>query len=205
MVTIRLARDLVERAAADALGMENAVRTRFTLGPAVSPAADRSWARMSDMLQREVAEGGVAMSNPLVARSMSEAAAATLVGTHRLITDGVDPQRTGIVGHAAVRRAVMFMEDNAEQPLTVGDIAAAARVGPRALQEAFRRHLETTPLGYLRDIRLVRAHAELCAADGDTGVNVTTVAYRWGFSNLGRFAALYRRRFGHSPSRTLRS
>jgi transcriptional regulator GlxA family with amidase domain len=33
---------------------------------------------------------------------------------------------------------------------------------------------------------------------------VTRVASRWGFLQLGRFAASYRAKFGELPSRTLR-
>jgi transcriptional regulator GlxA family with amidase domain len=32
---------------------------------------------------------------------------------------------------------------------------------------------------------------------------VTAVAWRWGFTHMGRFAIAYRRRFGESPSATL--
>jgi AraC-like DNA-binding protein len=35
-------------------------------------------------------------------------------------------------------------------------------------------------------------------------VSVAEVAARWGFSHLGRFAAAYRKRYGESPSHTLR-
>ncbi|MFD0385941.1 helix-turn-helix transcriptional regulator [Streptomyces stramineus] len=75
---------------------------------------------------------------------------------------------------------------------------------PRALQEAFRRHLGTTPLGYLREVRLGRAHRDLAVGRGNAAVTVAQVAYRWGFGNLGRFAASYQQRYGHAPSRTLR-
>jgi AraC-like DNA-binding protein len=34
---------------------------------------------------------------------------------------------------------------------------------------------------------------------------VAAVAYRWGFGNLGRFAADYRQEFGRSPSEVLRA
>ena len=33
---------------------------------------------------------------------------------------------------------------------------------------------------------------------------VTSVAFDWGFSHLGRFAALYKACFGEQPSETLR-
>lgn len=204
MVTIRLARDLVEQAAADSLGIEAPVRARFTLGAAVSSRAGRTWGRIASAVQREVEEGGIALTSPLVATSLSQAAAAALVETHPLITDGVDVRPTGVVPHAAVRRAMAFMDDFANQPITLGDIARAARVSPRALQEAFRRHLGTTPLGHLRDVRLRRAHQDLVTASRVGGVSVTHVAQAWGFSNLGRFSALYQRRYGQPPSRTLR-
>ncbi|MFJ9644092.1 helix-turn-helix domain-containing protein [Streptomyces sp. NPDC101206] len=77
--------------------------------------------------------------------------------------------------------------------------------GP-ALQYAFARHAATTPLAYLRRVRLAPVHAELtAAAPADGGVTVTEVAARWGFTHAGRFAAAYRNAYGASPSQTLRS
>jgi len=57
---------------------------------------------------------------------------------------------------------------------------------------------------YLRDRRLERAHEDLTDAIPSDGVTVTDVAERWGFHHLGSFAALYRNRWGESPSETLR-
>lgn len=203
MVTIRLAREDVERAAAEALGVDGPVRTRFALGAAVSPQAARSWAGISAAVRREVLGEGIARGNPLVATHLTRTAAAVLVGTQRLITS-VDARRsTGTVSHAAVRRVLALVEERADQPHTLADLAAAARVSPRALQEAFRLHLDTTPLGYLREVRLRRAHRDLEAAGRDGSATVSDVAHRWGFSNLGRFAAYYRKQYGQPPSRTL--
>ena len=58
-----------------------------------------------------------------------------------------------------------FIEENAHADITVADIAAAASVTVRAIQLAFRRHLDTTPLEYLRRVRLGHAHRDLLAAD----------------------------------------
>lgn len=103
-----------------------------------------------------------------------------------------------------LRRAVAFIDEHAHRDITVADIAAAAFVTIRAIQLAFRRHLDTTPAGYLRRIRLDQAHRQLQAADPDRD-SVTAVAYRWGFSSPSRFASYYRRVFGVQPSHTLRS
>ncbi|WP_415858950.1 helix-turn-helix domain-containing protein [Agromyces laixinhei] len=47
------------------------------------------------------------------------------------------------------------------------------------------------------------AHQELTREDPNEG-SVSEIARRWGFVNLGRFAAAYRREFGENPSETLR-
>jgi transcriptional regulator GlxA family with amidase domain len=60
-------------------------------------------------------------------------------------------------------------------------------------------------MAYLKTVRLARAHADLRQSSVEEGVTVAAVAYRWGFGNLGRFAADYRREFGRSPSEVLRA
>ncbi|MEU3756541.1 AraC family transcriptional regulator [Streptomyces olivoreticuli] len=204
MTTVRLARETVEAAAADALGVEGPLRARFGLGGPISAGAARSWAGISAAVHREVLGEGIARTSPLIAAHLTQTTAALLMETYRLVTDGVDAQRPGVVAHGAVRRAMALAEERPDQPLTLADLALAARVSPRALQEAFRRHLGTTPLGYLREVRLGRAHADLLAGRGNPAVTVAQVACHWGFANLGRFAGLYRERYGVPPSRTLR-
>jgi transcriptional regulator GlxA family with amidase domain len=98
---------------------------------------------------------------------------------------------------------VQFVEDNASRPIGVEDIAEAARLSQRGLQDLFRRSLGTTPSRYLRTVRLDGVKAELERADAET-VSVTEVAHRWGFAHVARFAGWYREAFGENPSRTLR-
>jgi AraC-like DNA-binding protein len=104
-----------------------------------------------------------------------------------------------------LRRALAFIDEHAGDPITLDEIAAAARLSPRGVQAAFRRHLDTTPLSYLRSVRMERAHRDLQGAEPGDGVRVAALAAKWGFTHLGRFAVDYRRRFGTYPSQTLRS
>jgi AraC-like DNA-binding protein len=103
-----------------------------------------------------------------------------------------------------LRRAIAYIEGNAHTDLTLRDIADHTCVSPRAIQLMFRRHLDCTPTQYLRSVRLHLAHRDLMASDPAT-VTVAYVAQRWGFAHMGRFAAHYRERYGHSPHTTLRS
>ena len=97
------------------------------------------------------------------------------------------------------------MDSEADLDITPLDIARAACVTVRAIQLAFRRHLDTTPMAHLRSLRLERAHQQLRAANRGDGTTVTDVASRWGFLDPSRFAALYRRTYGEPPSQTLQS
>lgn len=102
-----------------------------------------------------------------------------------------------------VKRALDVMHAEPWRPYTIKDLATVAGVGVRVLQDAFRQHVGMPPLTYLRRLRLDGVHAELSrAAPGEA--SVSEVAYRWGFTHLGRFAGAYRERFGVSPSHTLR-
>lgn len=103
-----------------------------------------------------------------------------------------------------LRRAIAFIEANPDRDITLVDIARAASVTTRAVQLAFRRHLNTTPMAYLRRVRLHHAHQQLEDSTPDDGLTVTRVALDWGFPNPSRFAALYRAAYGRLPSHSLR-
>lgn len=122
----------------------------------------------------------------------------TLLHRDETAADRADSTQT------VLRRAIAYIDaHHADPDISLADIAAAARVTPRAVQYAFRRHKGTTPTGYLRETRLARAHRDLVAADPASGDTVTSIAARWGFAHPGRFAGLYRRVYAQSPRTTL--
>lgn len=99
----------------------------------------------------------------------------------------------------AIRQATEFMRENLLQPLTVEDIAQATGCSARALAGAFRSQRGQTVTSVLRELRLDAARDALLA--GDPALTIGAVCVRFGFSNPGRFAALYRERFGVLPLR----
>jgi transcriptional regulator GlxA family with amidase domain len=102
-----------------------------------------------------------------------------------------------------IRAALEIIDAQAHLPLTVSALAARTHVSVRSLQQGFRSHLDASPMEYLRQVRLHRAHQALLDSD-PSSVTVAAVAYRWGFTNPGRFAAAHTQRYGESPSETLR-
>jgi AraC-like DNA-binding protein len=170
----------------------------------VSAERQAMWASTAKFVCAELVTSGRTEISPLMAHELTRMAATVMLETFPNTT--MTARYAGGPGWAppaAVRRAAAFIEAHPERPLTLADIAAAAGVTGRALQPAFRRYYDTTPVGYLRQARLERAYAELRNADAATGVTVATVARRWGWASLSQFGAAYQRRFGEPPSRTL--
>ncbi|WP_411863235.1 AraC family transcriptional regulator [Tsukamurella tyrosinosolvens] len=101
-----------------------------------------------------------------------------------------------------VKRVIDRIHADPARVWTASDMAEAAGVSVRRLQEGFRLYVGVSPREYLLGVRLERAHHDLVhASPMDT---VADVAMRWGFHHTGRFAAAYRRRYGVPPSVTRR-
>ncbi|WP_051711261.1 AraC family transcriptional regulator [Streptomyces sp. NRRL S-350] len=198
-----LSRRAVEEALAARLGDLPRELPRFH--PALDPGnpAVRAWLELAGHF-RTFAASALALRSPLGTGHFERLLVDGLLDAqaHSLTRSTVD--RGPALLPSALRRAVDFCAEHADEAVSVADIARAARVSLRTLREGFRRHLDTTPLAYLRRVRLDRAHHDLLAiADGRASGTVTEIACRWGFTHLGRFSADYRRAYGRSPSEAL--
>ena len=101
-----------------------------------------------------------------------------------------------------LRLAVKLMRAAVRDPISVAEIAQRCGVSERTLRKHFRAFLGVSPARYLRWLRLAAARDALLS--GALGFSVTEIAKRFEFNHFGRFAEQYRRRFGESPSATLR-
>jgi len=171
----------------------------------VTTAARARWMRTTGYIGGLLADPDAAAS-PLIIGSAARLLAATAltIFPNTALTDPTIEDRHD--SHPdTLRRAISYIEANADHDVGVADIAQAAYVTVRTIQLAFRRHLGTTPMAYLRRVRLDRARDDLRNADPGQGTTVTTIATRWGFASPSRFAAFYRNAYGVLPSHTLRS
>jgi AraC-like DNA-binding protein len=179
---------------------------RFEAVAPISAERQAMWASTAKFVCAELVSSGSTEISPLMAHELTRMAATVMLETFpNTAMTALYVAGPGWTPPAAVRRAAAFIEAHADQPVTLADIAAAAGVTGRALQAAFRRYYDNTPVGYLRHARLERAYTELQDADPATGVTVAAVARRWGWTSPSQFTAAYRRRFGEAPSRTLRT
>jgi AraC-like DNA-binding protein len=187
----------------DALGLVDQETVNVDFTRPITAAAGHHWSQTIRYVQSFISNSPMLAAAPLARRELRWLVNSAVLACFPNST--LDAQPAFYAGDTPqpLRRALAFIDEHAGDPITLNEIAIAARLSPRGLQAAFRRHLDTTPLARLRSVRMERAHLDLQHAEpGDT--SVAALAARWGFTHLGRFAVEYRRRYGHSPSQTLR-
>jgi AraC-like DNA-binding protein len=101
------------------------------------------------------------------------------------------------------RRAIAYIEQHFDQPITLAEIAMVAGCSIRSLSRAFAQFVGNTPMRYVQNLRLERARADL-QGPHDARETILDVAMRRGFNHQGEFNRRYRSRFGETPSQTRR-
>ncbi len=183
------------------LGRTGRPKLDLALGMRMTDQRVQSWWRSIDLLREEFLSDSPMLDEPLASRELEQMIMnRLLLAQPHNYSDALQLSTTP--QSRVVAKARALMDDHACEELTVADIAEAVGVSMRALQEGFRRDLQTTPTEYLRDVRMRNVRASLLEADPST-TTVTKLAHRCGFVHLGRFSIDYRRRFGESPSQTL--
>ncbi|OOL32811.1 AraC family transcriptional regulator [Rhodococcus rhodochrous] len=195
IVGVKLDRDYLDRELARILG-----RPDLQLPEQVdlTGEAGQSWMTLLRSVVDQLRADEELWRNPLVAEQLSGALTSAFVLA--VMPDG----GTGTAARPRiVKRVLDRIHEDPAQPWTSADMAELAGVSVRRLQEGFREYLGVCPRDYLLDLRLERIHQELAAGD-PAATSVTEVAMRWGMTHTGRFAAAYRRKYGVTPSATLR-
>jgi AraC-like DNA-binding protein len=166
-------------------------------------AAARSWINMVLSFKEQFFRVDSLVTRPLVGLPLIDALVRGLLfAAEHPHLNALTEQRQ-LSAPRAVRIAVDIIEEEAHLPLTLSSIAARSHISVRTLQQSFQRHLGTSPMALLREVRLRRAHQTLLESD-PSSVTVASVAYGWGFTNLGRFAAAHAARYGETPIEALR-
>ncbi len=170
------------------------------------PAVAAWWQAVTDMTRNLHSHGAQWLRHPAAFGAME---AFLLSGLDLLRPSGLASHAPSILSSqgdtSRLQRAVDHIHAHVHQALSLTTIAAAACMSPRALEAAFRRRFDLSPLAYARAVRLEAVHQvlQMAALDGHPTL-LSDVALHHGFIHMGRFAAYYKQHFGCSPSVTLR-
>jgi AraC-like DNA-binding protein len=202
-VFVKIERGAVDDALAHSLGCELTSQIDFRSAMPTTSGPGRSWIEMLLLVKRQLFQPDSLIHQPLVGLPLIDG----LVRGLLMAADHRDREAvmrgSGRLAPSVVRAAIDIIEAESDLPLTVSALAVRTNVSVRTLYDGFRRHLGTTPMAYLRDVRLRRVHETLLASDPSV-TTVAAVAHRWGFTHHGRFAAAYANRYGERPGSTLR-
>jgi len=203
-LAVKIDQVAVERALETLLGSSVGSPIAFNAALPVQAGAAQDWVRLLLMVQRQLDCRDSLMRHSAVLDPLVE----SLIHGFLLVAD--HPYRQALAAPAdtgrpaAVRDAVGIIEAGPHLPLTTSTLAKQCHVSVRTLQEGFQRHLGMSPMAYVRAVRLRRAHRDLRAAD-PCHSSVASIAHRWGFTHLGRFATAYKTTYGQTPLQALRA
>lgn len=96
----------------------------------------------------------------------------------------------------SLQKAINYMEDHLNEPVTVEDIAAQANVSPFHFQRTFMILTDTTVGEYLRRRRLTLAAQELTTTD----TKVIDLAFKYGYDSPEAFTKAFRKQHGITPT-----
>jgi AraC-like DNA-binding protein len=198
-LSIKFTRTRVEEELAGLIGRPVVNPIDFQLAFPVDSGPGRRWMSILSALMQSVDVPGDS-PHPrhleLLERSLISG---LLVSQAHSYTDQLTTDPSQRAPRGALDRVVDEIERAPDRGYTVADLARLAGISARSLQCAFHERYGISPMRYLRQVRLDRAHDNLAQATG----SVADVAYHWGFTNPGRFARAYHDRFGELPAGTL--
>lgn len=202
-LSVMLPRDVLRIELEDLLGEPAERPLEFAADLRVHDPGGQTIMHALRMIDRAAAQENGALTHPLAAQRLEQMLLHSLLfaQAHNYTDALTSPAPSA--GTRPVSKAAELLRNDPARSWSVAELAAEVSMSVRSLQEAFRRSLDTTPMAYLRRLRLEKVHQELSAA-ATGAVTVTEIATRWGFLHLGRFAAAYARAFGEQPSATLR-
>lgn len=203
-LVVRIERDALERQLSRMLG--RSIIGSVAFDPVLDLTTDEAvrWHGAIQLLSTEALTGHSLIQQGLGGGPMEDLLISSLLLVQNSTVRNDLIRASHRLGRRSVRLSVEYIELNLARPITLDDIAANTHMSARSIQQGFRDDLGTTPMAYLRERRLERVRADLADALPSDGVTVTDIAHRWCFSHLGNFSVIYRKRFGESPSETLR-
>lgn len=97
---------------------------------------------------------------------------------------------------ARLLRIITAMEEQGEDPLDAGELAALADISVRQMERLFQERLGERPMGFYLKLRLEKAERLITYS----AMSMREIAVACGFSSLPLFSRSFRARYGKPPS-----
>lgn len=94
-----------------------------------------------------------------------------------------------------IQKSLKYIEENLNKQLTVQEIAHEVGYSVSHFCKLFRLYQKSSPMDYLRQLRLIRAREELTSDK-----KMLEIALDYGFETASGFSKAFRKEFGYSPT-----
>ena len=168
------------------------------------PAAAQALRRLHTELMARLLDPVAAEREWLDETALRQVRDALLIEWIEVIPEKVDASSLSTVAarRQLVNRACELMLAHPDEPLSMLELCGLVGTSRRKLTYCFQDVLGTSPMQYLRAVRLNGVRRELRSGEAAA---VQDAAARWGFFHMGQFSLDYKKQFGELPSATLRA
>ena len=198
-LTLWMGRSALERAVSNELGFALTDPLKFEGGPLIGPSQTAQIVRAMVSICEDLGSREPGLTLPRVSKHAEMLLLSMLIS---LIPHNYSAALGAETSEAApyyVKRVIRYVSDNLRNDIAFSDLVEASGVSARSLHSAFQRFVGHPPMAFVKSMRLDLARLELIQSEGR---DVTGIAFDCGFSQLSKFAADYKKRFGISPSQT---
>jgi len=158
--------------------------------------------RMIDYLVAELEHNDLVTDNFGLRKSYDHMLLTALLSLPHNLREELYGDRPYKVAPGFVHRAEEYMRAHLENPVSIVDLLRICGCSRSMLFSAFRSARGYTPMEFLTEQRLQGARERMRKPLPEA--SVSSIALECGFTSLGRFSQVYRKRFGEHPSGTLR-
>ena len=109
------------------------------------------------------------------------------------------PSPTLSLDEARVKEAMLYIEENYAQPITLGTLASSIHISKSECCRCFKRTLKLTPIEYVMRYRIFAA-ARLLYSNDPSIHSISDLAFAVGFNSVSYFNKTFRKYLKQTPS-----
>lgn len=95
-----------------------------------------------------------------------------------------------------IEKICKYIDENFRKEIALKDIAGLVNMSESAVSHFFKKRTSRSFITYLNDVRIGNA----CRLLAETTMNISTIAYECGFSNMANFNRTFRKYYKQTPS-----
>ena len=158
--------------------------------------------RMVKYVVNELDQNDQIMKNLGLLKSYDDMLLTALLSLPHSQREKLYPDHRNQAAPGIVHRAEEYMRAYLNETISIIDLLGICDCSRSALFAAFQNSRGYTPMEFLTEQRLQSARRKLLKSHPEA--SISSIALDYGFTHFGRFSQVYRKRFGESPSVTLR-